>query len=179
MIRRNSSKNAFPRRQLAIKSLTKPRCYRTTISIAKTHTTKDMSGAVHVVFTLLVTTLLCTRRASGTIVKRSHDDTQLCSYSFSVDASDTTTCPSLSSTASLTELPASLTELRSSIYAQHANIEHKLNTLLARQTNNCSGGSDNSGGGGDSGPGVTLTYKRWGRTTCPDNATLIYAGRTA
>ena len=137
-----------------------------------------MSCAVYVVFTLFVTTLLYTR-AFGTIVKRSHDDTQLCSYSFSVDASDTTTCPSLSGTASLTELPASLTELRNSIYAQHANIEYKLNTLLARQANNCSGGSDNSGGGGDSGSGVTLTYKRWGRTTCPDNATLIYAGRNA
>ena len=54
------------------------------------------------------------------------------------------------------------------------NIESKLDLILARltpPTDNC---TDDETDDSDTGSDVGVNYKRWGRTTCPDNATLIY-----
>ena len=56
------------------------------------------------------------------------------------------------------------------------NIENKLDLILARlpPTDNC---TDDETDDSDTRSDVGVNYKRWGRTSCPDNATLIYAGR--
>ena len=69
--------------------------------------------------------------------------------------------------------PCNWTQLQTSI-------DNKLDLILARltppTTDNCkeTDTDDDSGTRSD----VGVNYKRWGRTTCPDNATLIYEGIT-
>ena len=111
---------------------------------------------------------LTSASVSGTIVKRSHDEPLVCSYTFHFLAGASQSCPAIQDTNSLTALQASIT-------TQHANLEDKLNEILARLGDSCSGGGGSGGGSGGIG-GVAVNYKRWGRTTCPDNATLIYEG---
>ena len=108
------------------------------------------------------------------ISKRSADynSPQQCSYSFDVPASADETCPS--SAPSI----GNLTALEVAISTQHADLEAKLNAILARlqlddsssteEDTLCSDSCDRDGGG--------VNYKRWGRTTCPATATLVYAG---
>ena len=58
------------------------------------------------------------------------------------------------------------------------NIENKLDLILARltpPTDNC---TDDETDDSETRSDVGVNYKRWGRTTCPDNATLIYEGIT-
>ena len=111
--------------------------------------------------------------AFDAIDKRSADDASSlrCRYSFNVPAEDGETCPPALNLGNLTALEATIS-------AQFINLETKLNEILARQglddnsTQTGSGDDDDSSGGG----GGSLNYKRWGRTTCPDTATLVYAG---
>ena len=60
-----------------------------------------------------------------------------------------------------------------------SNIESKLDLILTRLTPpttvNC---TDADTDDSDAGSDVGVNYKRWGRTTCPDNAAIIYEGRT-
>ena len=68
--------------------------------------------------------------------------------------------------------PCNWTQLQTSI-------DNKLDLILARltppTTDNCKeADTDDSDARSD----VGVNYKRWGRTTCPDNATLIYEGIT-
>ena len=62
-----------------------------------------------------------------------------------------------------------INQLQASISAQHASIENKLNALLA-------GASHNQSEAGSSTSAAGVNYKRWGRTTCPAKASLVYAG---
>ena len=66
---------------------------------------------------------------SGAIVKRSADDSpqQQCSYSFNVLANTGETCPSFAPSAD-----GNLTALATTISAQYADVEDKLNAILAR-----------------------------------------------
>ena len=123
-------------------------------------------------YTRVLTLLAALFSTSGisAIVKRNADDSpQQCSYSFDVPASADDTCPS--SAPSI----GNLTALEATISTQYAGLDDKLNEILAglgldgSSTETGSGDASPSGGGG-------VNYKRWGRTTCPDTATLIYAG---
>ena len=122
------------------------------------------------VLTLL--TALLHSSVSGAIVKRSADDSpQQCSYSFNVLASTGETCPSSAPSAD-----GNFTALATTISAQYADVENKLNAILARLglddniTEAASSGASSGGGGGG------VNYKRWGRTTCPATSSLIYEG---
>ena len=102
-----------------------------------------------------------------TIVKRSVDNSPACSYNVNVLATGET-CPSGAS-------DAALNRLRHAMHTQHANLEDKLNAILARVTHNRTESGDHASGGG-----AAVNYKRWGRTTCPGTATLVYTStRTA
>ena len=110
--------------------------------------------------------------AFDAIDKRSADDASSlrCRYSFNVPAEDGETCPPALNLGNLTALEATIS-------VQFMNLENKLNEILARQ-----GLDDNSTETGNEEPsscggGGSVNYKRWGRTTCPDNATLVYAGK--
>ena len=100
-----------------------------------------------------------------TIVKRSVDNSPACSYNVNVLATGET-CPSGAS-------DTALNRLRHAMHTQHANLEDKLNAILARVTHNCTESGDQASSGGG---GAAVNYKRWGRTTCPGTATLVYAG---
>ena len=58
-----------------------------------------------------------------------------------------------------------------------SNIESKLDLILARLTPSTDNCTDDETDDSDTRSDVGVNYKRWGRTTCPDNATLIYEGR--
>ena len=107
------------------------------------------------------------------IIKRSADynSPQQCSYSFDVPASADETCPS--SAPSI----GNLTALEVAISTQHADLEAKLNAILARlQLEDSSSAEDTSSSDSRDRDGGGVNYKRWGRTTCPATATLVYAG---
>ena len=59
-----------------------------------------------------------------------------------------------------------------------SNIESKLDLILARLTPSTDNCTDDETDDSDTRSDVGVNYKRWGRTTCPDNATIIYEGRT-
>ena len=71
----------------------------------------------------------------------------------------------------------SLEALQESVSEEHDEINAKLSAILAllAGADNCTDGSDN-GGEETTTTGVGVNYKRWGRTECPENATLIYEG---
>ena len=117
--------------------------------------------------TLLCLAALLHSSVSGAIVKRSADDSQQqCSYSFNVLANTGETCPSTSPRSD-----NNLTELATIMAKQHADLEDKLSAILSRL-----GPDDSSSSETSSGDGTGVNYKRWGRTTCPDTATLVYEG---
>ena len=111
--------------------------------------------------------------AFDAIDKRSADDASSlrCRYSFNVPAEDGETCPPALNLGNLTALEVAIS-------TQHADLEAKLNAILARlqledsssteEDTLCSDSCDRDGGG--------VNYKQWGRTTCPTTATLVYAG---
>ena len=118
---------------------------------------------------LVCSTVFLQTGTCETIVKRSVDNSPACSYNVNVLATGET-CPSGAS-------DAALNRLRHAMHTQHANLEDKLNAILVRVTHNRTEYGDQASGGGQ---GAAVNYKRWGRTTCPGTATLVYAGtRTA
>ena len=127
----------------------------------------DSSLIMTLLISLLAVLASLTCTAFSGAVRRSADDSTLCSYSFNVLASTGETCPSGPSADSLTEL-------KNAITAQHADLEAKLDFLLSQLASNQTSTEDN--GGGTGGGGGSVNYKRWGRTTCPDTATLVYEG---
>ena len=119
----------------------------------------------HLSLTLHLTSLVIIIQANvfGAIVKRNAAADQSCSYNINVLATGEA-CPSGASAAALNQLQASIS-------AQHANLENKLTTLLGALGHNHGGAAS---GNGTSAGGVN--YKRWGRTTCPATASLVYEG---
>ena len=125
-------------------------------------------------YTRVLTLLAALFSTSGidAIIKRNADDSpRQCSYSFDVPASADETCPS--SAPSI----GNLTALEVAISTQYADLEAKLNAILARlQLEDSSSAEDTSSSDSRDRDGGGVNYKRWGRTTCPATATLVYAG---
>ena len=117
-------------------------------------------------FALLSLAALLHSSVSGAIVKRSADDSQQqCSYSFNVLANTGETCPS----------SAPSDDRLANIEASLADLTNMLAGIRGLTDNSSESTEDGSTGGG----GVRLNYKRWGRKTCPDTATLVYEGEAA
>ena len=112
-------------------------------------------------FALFSLAALFPSSVSGAIVKRSADDSSLCTYTFNVVASPGEACPSSApSDDALDEIQASLAYLnswRSDLDSWRSDLNSwriDLNSRLAD----------------------AVTYKRWGRKDCPDTARLVYEG---
>ena len=90
----------------------------------------------------------------------------VCSYTFNVMTSTGETCSSgPSSTA--------LMDIHDLISNQTAEIEQKLNTILAALSGGVGGANTEN-----EGSTIEVTYKIWGRKECPANATEIYTGKS-
>ena len=109
------------------------------------------------------------RISAGTIAKRNAGNftAEVCSYTFNVVAGTGETLPSGISNGSLAQLTSSMT-------SHYADVDAKLDAILAAlaQHDDDTGDDDDNASGGN----VGVVYKRWGRKECPENATLLYEG---
>ena len=120
-------------------------------------------------YAVLLSLALVAIGRAGTIAKRNAENNtaEVCSYTFNVVAG---TGETLSSGPS----GGGLAQLGSSVTSQLADLEAKLDALLAGQAKHDDDTEDDDNG--DSGGSTGVVYKRWGRKECPANATLIYKG---